>query len=120
MCWVVDEPDLDLITHPIEVEQQILVLGGFCLHESNGRVLKLTSIPSLNRDSWHCRRREPYKSVVKSYGVRSVTLRNTTLAGAKDDHTHAAPDNSAPHGDDAADARVLWVTEDAYGQRHKP
>ena len=43
----------------------------------------------------------------------------TSLAGAKDNQTHAALVDTAPRGDDAVDARVLGVTEDAHGQGHK-
>ena len=35
VCWVVDEPHRQLVGNPIEVD-----LGGFGLHELNGRVLK--------------------------------------------------------------------------------
>ena len=39
MCWVVDEPDLELVDKTIEVDQQVSVLDGcgFCLHDSDGR-----------------------------------------------------------------------------------
>ena len=47
--WVVDEPDPKVVARPIEVDHLFSVLGGFCLHESNGWVLKLPSVTSFDR-----------------------------------------------------------------------
>ena len=80
--------------------------------KSNGRVLKLASITSLDSDSWLSNRLQACKSVLKFRGWRVLSCA-VSIRGRSTSHWDqrlAAPDESAPRVDDSVDVRVLWVT----------
>ena len=116
---VVDEEDANLVGKPFEFDEGCVALGEVGLfRDSDGWVLRVACVPFEERETWIQRRMDSYNTVC---ATRDASERATR----RNDLNERFPSPTRTENNDLRDAPiqrahqtcVLWVTEDAPGER---